>query len=382
MNSTSPAAAPVSTLHPSLRVQLHSLVDQAAIWIQGHWLEIAIASAAAVGVYLLLNLIRGWSARLCRRGEGVATWSSIVGRAIARTSQGFMILAAARLVIGIADAPATFHNIVVTLFTIAAVFQGAIWVRELVFGAVEHRAQGQQGHNGQAFSSAFGIIRLLVTIAVFAIAAVVVLGNLGVNVTGLVAGLGVGGIAIGLAAQGIFADLFAALAILFDRPFQVGDSISYDKGAGSGTVEAIGLKSTRIRGGGGEERILANKRLLDFEILNTTRRLHNRFKYDFQIGYATPPEMVRRMPVILKDAVESQGFRLVHGGVNGLSDSGLRYDVEFESMDADFPPEARDKVAAAILESFQREGVSFAYPTQLSLDAEEGRKILIRPVPL
>jgi small-conductance mechanosensitive channel len=110
-----------------------------------------------------------------------------------------------------------------------------------------------------------------VTITVFAIAIVVVLSNLGVNVTGLVAGLGVGGIAIGLAAQGIFADLFAALAILFDRPFRVGDSISYDKGAGSRTVEAIGLKSTRIRGGGGEERILANKRLLDFEILNRVR---------------------------------------------------------------------------------------------------------------
>jgi hypothetical protein len=148
----------------------------------------------------------------------------------------------------------------------------------------------------------------------------------------------VGGIAIGLAAQGIFADLFAALAILFDRPFRLGDSISYDKGAGSGMVEAIGLKSTRIRGGGGEERILANTRLLDFEILNTTRRLHNRFKFDFHIGYATRPDTIRALPALLKDAVESQGYRLIHGGVNGLGASGLSYDVEIESPRSIFRP--------------------------------------------
>jgi small-conductance mechanosensitive channel len=103
------------------------------------------------------------------------------------------------------------------------------------------------------------VIRLLISIVLFAVASVVVLGNLGINVTGLVAGLGVGGIAIGLAAQGIFADLFAALAILIDRPFGIGDSISYDKGSGSGTVESIGLKSTRIRAGSGEQRVIANK---------------------------------------------------------------------------------------------------------------------------
>src|SRR3546814_14857608 len=90
-----------------------------------------------------------------------------------------------------------------------------------------------------------GLILLLVSVVVFAIAIVVLLDNLGVNVTGLVAGLGVGGIAIGLAAQGIFADLFAALAIIFDRPFSKGDQVSY--GDSSGPIEAIGLKSPRIR---------------------------------------------------------------------------------------------------------------------------------------
>jgi small-conductance mechanosensitive channel len=242
-----PANASVRPANADIGGQLDSVPAEAAIWIQGHWLEIALASGAGFAIYLLLHLLRRWGLGLCRRGDGVATWYSIAGRAIAKTSQVFMILTAMRLVIGYADAPTLVHDTVFTLFTVVSVFQAAIWVREVVFGAVEHRTR-HQIHNGQAISSALGIIRLLVTIAIFSIAVVVVLSNLGVDVTGLVAGLGVGGIAIGLAAQGIFADLFAALAILFDRPFQVGDAISYDKGAGSGTVEAIGLKSTRIRG--------------------------------------------------------------------------------------------------------------------------------------
>jgi small-conductance mechanosensitive channel len=253
-------------------LQPGALIAESLAWVEAHWLQIALATGAAVAIYLLLNLLRGWGLRLCRQGDGVVSWYAIAGRAVARTGQIFMILAATRLVVSYANAPPSVHATVVTLFTIAAVFQGAVWLRELVFGAIEHRTRGH-GHEGEALVSALGIIRLLVTIALYAVASIVALSNLGVNVTGLVAGLGVGGIAIGLAAQGVFADLFAALAILFDRPFRIGDSISYDKGAGSGTVEEIGLKSTRIRGGGGEERIVANKKLLDFEILNTTRRL-------------------------------------------------------------------------------------------------------------
>ncbi|MEO5586620.1 MAG: mechanosensitive ion channel domain-containing protein, partial [Novosphingobium sp.] len=182
---------------------------------------------------------------------------------------------------------------------------------------------------------------------------------------------GVGGIAIGLAAQGIFADLFAALAILFDRPFRVGDSISYDKGVGAGTVETIGLKSTRVRGGGGEERIIANRKLLDFEILNTTRRLHNRFKFDFFLGFATPPDVVVKVPAMLREAVESEGYKLVHGGLNAFAANGLGYDVEVESIGVDFPADARDRVAAAILAQFRDHGISFAYPTQVNLLAEK-----------
>ena len=357
-----------------LRDELAAVHSEAFAWFEAHWLQIAIAIGAAVAIYLLLNLARSWGVKLCQRGAGIHNWYAVIGRAIARTGQWFIILAAARLVVGYSNAPPSVGSTIATLFTIAAVFQGAIWVREIVFGAVEHRAMAE-GHQNQALTSALGIIRLLVTIALFAIALILVLGNLGVNVTGLVAGLGVGGIAIGLAAQGIFADLFAALAILFDRPFRLGDSISYDSGKSSGTVEGIGLKSTRVRGSGGEERIVANKKLLDYEILNTTRRLHNRHKFEFFLGYATPPKTILRVPELLQDAIETEGYTLIHGGLNGFAPNGLSYDVEFESKGIDFPADARDKVAAAILARFRDADISFAYPTQLNLLAEKTKPI-------
>ena len=133
-------------------------------------------------------------------------------------------------------------SLVHALFVIAFAIQAAIWARELVLGYIEHRVGADDGHT--TLGSAVGIIRLLATVALFAIAIILILDNLGVNVTGLVAGLGIGGIAIGLAAQGIFSDLFAALSILFDKPFRRGDSIKF--GDVSGNVEQIGLKTTRV----------------------------------------------------------------------------------------------------------------------------------------
>lgn len=115
-------------------------------------------------------------------------------------------------------------------------------------------------------------------------------------------------------------------------------------------------------GGSGEERIIANRKLLDFEILNTTRRPHNRFKYDFLLSYSTSSDLIRKLPALLLQAVEEQGYSLVHGGLNGFGAGGLSYDIEFESKGPDFPANARDNVTAAILEIFRKNGIEFANP--------------------
>jgi small-conductance mechanosensitive channel len=225
-----------------------------------------------------------------------------------------------------------------------------------------------------------GLIRLLVTIVVFAIALVVVLDNLGVNVTGLVAGLGVGGIAIGLAAQGIFADLFAALAIIFDRPFRRGDSISYD--SSSGTVEEIGLKSTRVRGINGEERVISNKNLLDKEIINNSQRERRRTKLAIGVAYETDPDLLDRLPQILREVVEQQDEVFVRCGFVQFGASSIDFELEFDTSHADYQKayDARTKVGLAVFRRLGAEGISIPYPTQTTFTAApDGRLVLPYP---
>lgn len=350
-----------------LQIQARSFVQEAGQWLHGiqdNWVTIAIASTVAVIVFFGLHMIRRWGMRLCKRGEGVANWYAIFGRAIGKTGHFFILMTAIRLVIGYVDAPPMLYTTVTFLFTIAAVFQVTIWLREVILGAVENRTASEE-YQGSSLASAIGIIRLLVTIILFAIAFVVVLSNLGVNVTGLVAGLGVGGIAIGLAAQGTVADLLAALAIIFDKPFRVGDTILYDKS--KGVVERIGLKSTRIRGPGGEERIIANKKLLDYEILNSSNREYRRMALTFAIANTTPADKLDKLSDLAKQAVTSEKMIFGHALLNGVLPGALTFEVEFDSPSpaAAQADAGKHRVVIAMLRRLEAEGIRLYVPAML-----------------
>lgn len=348
--------------------QVNGLVRDGVVWIGDHWIQIGVAIGFAALIVLALDWVKRWGRRYCERQPVVTGWSGIFGRAISRTNRFFMWMIAAKLVVGVADAPSAIVNTTNFLFTIVATFQAAIWVREVILGLVEARTQTD--HRGsEALGTALGLIRLLVTFVVFAIALIVVLDNLNVNVTGLVAGLGVGGIAIGLAAQGIFADLFAALSIIFDKPFRKGDSITYD--TTQGNIEAIGLKSTRIRSFQGEERIISNKNLLEKEIQNNTQRLHRRAKFALGVTYQTPPEVCARIPAILKEIVEAHDRIFVRSGFVNFGASSLDFEVEFDSPGPDYVAfyDTRTAIGIEILRRFNAEGIEIAYPTQTTFTA-------------
>ncbi len=231
--------------------------DSSVAWVNSHWLQIGIAIAAGLAIYFLLSMIRGFALKRAQATPGEFTLTHIVGRVIHKTKSFVLAIVAVRMVAGYAQPPAVIMQILQLIFTVAVVLQVAIWAREVILGLIQRRAS--DGHN-ETLSNAMGIIRLLISVALFAIAAIVILDNMGVNVTGLVAGLGIGGIAIGLAAQGIFSDLFASLSIIFDRPFRVGETIKYD--TSTATVERIGLKSTRLRSLNGELLVISNTNLL------------------------------------------------------------------------------------------------------------------------
>jgi small-conductance mechanosensitive channel len=363
----------------SLDIQTGQLWTETLAWLSSHSLQIILGFAAGALIVALLLGVKWVGVRICGTDPDHVRWRTIVGRILAGTRLWFMIAFAARLVAGYSGAPASVANTIEVFFVIASTLQVALWVRELLLGVIEHRAGGVEESSG--LGSAIGIIRLLVTITIFVVAIVVVLDNLGVNVTGLIAGLGIGGIAIGLAAQGIFADLFAALAILFDKPFRRGDSVRWD--STSGTVEQIGLKSTRVRAVTGEEVIISNKNLLDKELHNMARLNRRRVVQTLGLIYQTPPDVCGRVPAICKEVVEScDKCSFVRCGMSGYGASSLDFTLEFDVKSEVWQKvfDARSEVLIAILKRFNAEGIQFAYPTQTSFTAApDGTMIMPYP---
>lgn len=350
-------------------------------WMINHSTQIVIASVMGAVIFATLLGLKWFGKRLASTETETSHWQTVIGKALSRTRMWFMIAVVAQVVTNYAHAPSDLAVTVRFLFVIAATLQAAVFIRAIILGVIELRAHGHDEH--AALASAMGIIRLLVTVVLFAIAAILILSNLGVNVTGLIAGLGVGGIAIGLAAQGIFADLFAALAILFDRPFGKGDSIKYDNT--SGNVEAIGLKSTRIRALTGEQIIIANKQLLDKEIHNLARLHRRRIVSTFGVIYQVAPEMLDRIPTMVGEIVDKcPPAKLIRCGMTGFGASSLDFELQYDVHSEDYNVvfATRHAVNIAILRQFAAEGIEFAYPTQTSFTAApDGRMIMPYPEP-
>jgi small-conductance mechanosensitive channel len=360
-------------------VSIRELWDLTIAWISAHAVQIVIAVGAGVLIYLAIAALREFGKRQkVKAGEhmGVGT---VFGRAVARTTHFFMVMVAARLVAGYANPPELLLTTVRFLFTIAAVFQAAIWAREVIIGFIERRASADA--QAETLANAMGIIRILVTVALFAIATVVVLDNLGVNVTGLVAGLGIGGIAIGLAAQGIFSDLFAALSIIFDKPFRRGEIITYD--TTTARVERIGLKSTRLRAMSGEKKVISNANLLQKEITSLQMLTQRRVTFAIGVIYQTPEDKADAIPDLLKEIVEAEKLIFVNAGIVQFGASSLDYQLNFDVPDPDTHDyfEMRHRIALAIWKRFKTEGIEFAYPTQTSFTAApDGTAIMPYPM--
>lgn len=152
----------------AVREQTRDLFVSGWAWLEGHWTQVLIAAGFGLLIVSALHGARSLGNRLCARDTSAAGWGKIVGRALARTNNFFIFSLAARLVTEFAEAPSQVNDTVRFLFTVAAVFQGAIWARELILGAVERRTESE--HHGEALASALGLIRLLVTFALFAVA--------------------------------------------------------------------------------------------------------------------------------------------------------------------------------------------------------------------
>jgi small-conductance mechanosensitive channel len=302
---------------------------------------------ALVAVMLLLRSI---GRSLVARDPHGLSWRMVVGRVLAKTAMLFMVFAAADTVATYADLPRPVAHLIDIGFIVAFALQGAIWGRELILGLIGRRIAEDNGAG--TLGNAMAIIRVLVSVALFAIAGILILDNLGVNVTALVAGLGIGGIAIGLAAQGIFSDLFAALSILFDKPFKKGDTIRYD--ASTGTVERIGLKTTRLRSITGEQLIMANTKLLEREIHNLAQANARRITIYLAVGGGNSAESIDAVGAAAAKAVAAQkGCKLARCALSGAGAGALAFDLVYDDsiLDNDRIATNRSAILRSLIEA-------------------------------
>jgi len=217
-----------------------------------------------------------------------------------------------------------------------------------------------------ASATTFSGIKVMVKVVLWSITFLLVLSNLGVNVSSLVASMGIGGIAIALALQNILTDMFSSFSIYFDKPFQVGDYIVV--GSDEGTVKKIGLKTTRITALRGEELVISNKELTTARVQNLKKLKSRRVSQAIGVVYQTTPEKLEMVNEIVKkscDAVEEIEFDRCN--LKGFGDFSLNFEIVYFALTADYKEymALQEKVNMGIINHFAKEKIEFAYPTQL-----------------
>jgi small-conductance mechanosensitive channel len=209
-----------------------------------------------------------------------------------------------------------------------------------------------------------GII-VIINIVVWITGIIFLIDNLGYDITTLVTGLGIGGVAIALAAQAILGDLFSYFVIFFDKPFEIGDFIIV--GDKLGTVEYVGIKTTRIRALSGEQLIMSNTDLTNSRVQNYKRMEKRRVVSSIGVIYETSPEKLRKIPTMLKEIIHSQNqteFDRAH--FSAFADFSLNFEFVYYITGADYNlyMDRQQAINLAIFEAFEREGIEFAYPTR------------------
>lgn len=218
---------------------------------------------------------------------------------------------------------------------------------------------------GSESSFASKSILTLLKVLVWGIAVLFLLDNLGFDVNAVVAGLGIGGVAVALAAQTILGDLFNYFVIVFDRPFVDGDFIVVDEFMGE--IERIGIKSTRIRSLGGDLLIVSNSNLMSSRIRNFKRMEKRRIVFAFGVVYQTPPDKLERIPSMVREIIESMAkTKFDRSHFKAYGDSSLDFETVYFVLDRDYNiyMDIQHAVNIAIMKRFLDEGIDFAYPTR------------------
>ena len=327
--------------------------------------DVATAAAIAAGVLLLVIAVSAFARRkLARAAETENELDDLLLDLARRTSVALLFLPAIYLGARALVVPAAIGSLLRTLMRLSLIAQGALWAAAVLDFLLRryHRRRTEIDPSAVTTIRAF---RFAAVIAVWIVAFVVALDTLGVEITALVTGLGIGGVAIALATQNILGDLFASLSIVLDKPFVVGDFIRV--GDEMGVVEHIGLKTTRVRSLSGEQLIFSNGDLLQSRIRNYKRMEERRVLFRLGVLYQTPVEVLEQIPAMVREIVEEAGpVRFDRAHFAAFGDSAYEIEAVYYLLSSDYNVhmDVQQKINLAIVRAFERNGIGFAYPTR------------------
>ncbi len=326
--------------------------------------------------FTVLPLARAFiSRRLRRRVETHPVKALLVLRSLLdATMRVFGLAVATWLAMRWLEIPERLDRLLVTAIQIVVWIQVALWLS----AAVRHAIDMRRGHGLSAAEGAasLNILRFLGVMLAWIFAFLMLLTNLGVKIGPLVAGLGIGGIAVALAVQNVLGDLFASLSIALDKPFRVGDFLI--TGEEKGTVERIGIKSTHLRSLTGELIVMPNGELLKSRLRNYTNMTERRIAFTIGITYETARDGIREVPAILERAIRAQQkTRFDRAHFAGFGDFALQFEAVYYVLDKDYGPyrDIQQAINLQLMEEFARRGIEFAYPTtkQFTVIQQAGR---------
>lgn len=260
--------------------------------------------------------------------------------------------------------PELAESILRGIFIVALLIQAGYWGNALVAFWVK-RSVNQRLTEDAATVTSMAALGFVAKMAIWTVVALLALENLGIDVTALVAGIGIGGIAIALAVQNILSDLFASLSIILDKPFVIGDFIIV--GELMGTVERIGLKTTRVRSLTGELIIFSNSDLLSSRVRNYKRMYERRIAFSIGVTYQTSPEMVEEIPVLIEGIVSGQSdVRFDRCHFKAFGDFAIVFETVYYVLVPEYGAymNAQQVINLAIMRVFAERHIEFAYPTQ------------------
>lgn len=328
-----------------------------------------LALGIAVLAYLLLGLLKAMvRGRLQRLAQCTETgFDDMLVGAVGRTRALFLVLLALFLGSLILDLPDNAALWIKRLFFIAFFIQAGLWASDVVDFLVKGYIE-RKGAEEPTRLALVGLFSFLGQVVVWSLVVLLALDNLGIDVTALIAGLGVGGIAVGLALQNVLKDTFASLSIILDKPFEVGDFILV--GSEAGTVEKIGIKTTRVRSLSGEQLVFGNDDLLTSRIRNFKRMQERRIVFTFGVVYETPPNTLAEIPPMVEEIVRSiDRTRFDRAHFKAFGDSSLDFEVVYYVQLPDYVVymDIQQQINLELCRRFAELGIEFAYPTRTLL---------------